>query len=439
MTELGHAAFYVRNLERSVAFYQKVVGLSVVGRIFNGRAAILSGGKNHHELLLIQISVADGPLMGRRIGLYHMGWKVGGCFTELQKALDRAQTYGVKIEGTADHGVMFSLYVRDPDGNEVELFVDNPDCDWRTDSSWMEAPVKPLDLSVPYQHRAPPASNVRLGLHQPAPRQQPTAPPVSTTPRPTQQQQQMQTPPRSMQPQQPTQAQPTHTPPRPVQPHVQVPVTPRPAQPAQVQPTPAVTMRPVQAHPQPTPMQARFAQVQPQPPQPMQPPVPVPPRPVQIRPAAPATTTVTSRPITPPPPQTVAPPQPAKPAPVVTAPVPVQQPPIQPPMEQDNVHGFDAMANYASEELPPTGLFYQEPIIQEVLPQIQETIANFVNESVTQNQYFQSEAIPDAVQPMNVEYETANAAMNVGEEQTNVSWVENELPIEMFQNLESSA
>jgi len=148
MPELGHLAYYVHDMDRTVAFYQDVVGLTLVGRIFGGRAAVLSGGRSHHELLLIQVSTADGPLTGRRIGLYHAGWKVGDSLQELYQALDRAQTHGVPTDGIADQGMVFSLYLRDPDGNEVELFVDNPGCDWRRDTSWMEAPTKPLDLST---------------------------------------------------------------------------------------------------------------------------------------------------------------------------------------------------------------------------------------------------------------------------------------------------
>jgi catechol 2,3-dioxygenase len=146
MTELGHVVFYVRELERSVAFYRDVVGLSVKGRIFNGRAALLSGGRTHHELLLIQVGDAPGPLAGRRIGLYHTGWKVGDSLADLRAARDRCARAGHVIEGMSDHTVSQSLYLRDPDGNEVELFVDDPGYDWRGDDRWMEAPVKPLAL-----------------------------------------------------------------------------------------------------------------------------------------------------------------------------------------------------------------------------------------------------------------------------------------------------
>jgi catechol 2,3-dioxygenase len=146
MAELGHVVLYVRSLDRSIGFYRDLVGLELKGRIFHGRAAILTGGRTHHELLLIEVGQAPGPLTGRRLGLYHMGWKVGDSLDVLRQTRDRLQAAGVDIEGQSDHTVSQSLYLHDPDGNEVELFVDNPAVDWQQDLSWMEAPVKPLDL-----------------------------------------------------------------------------------------------------------------------------------------------------------------------------------------------------------------------------------------------------------------------------------------------------
>ncbi len=146
MTELGHVVFYVRRLAPMLAFYTGVVGLTPRGSIFHGRAALLTGGRTHHELLLIEVGDAEGPPAGRRIGLYHVGWKVGDTLDDLRAARARIEAAGVPIEGISDHTVSQSLYLRDPDGNEVELFVDNPAFDWRTDDGWMEAPVKPLRL-----------------------------------------------------------------------------------------------------------------------------------------------------------------------------------------------------------------------------------------------------------------------------------------------------
>jgi len=144
MPTLGHVVFYVRDLDASVAFYRDAVGLTEVGRVFNHRAALLTGGTTHHELLLIAVGDAPGPLTGRRIGLYHVGWKVGEDLADLRAAKERLEHLGVAIEGAADHTVSQSLYLHDPDGNEIELYVDDPRVIWRHDRSWMEAPVKPL-------------------------------------------------------------------------------------------------------------------------------------------------------------------------------------------------------------------------------------------------------------------------------------------------------
>jgi catechol 2,3-dioxygenase len=146
MTELGHVVYYVRDLEASLRFYREAVGLEVSGKVFNGRAALLTGGRTHHELLLIEVGEASGPPAGKRIGLYHVGWKIGAGLEELKQARDRIVELGYMIDGLSDHTVSQSIYLRDPDGNEVELFVDNPTVDWKADSSWMEAPVKPLAL-----------------------------------------------------------------------------------------------------------------------------------------------------------------------------------------------------------------------------------------------------------------------------------------------------
>lgn len=146
MTTLAHVVYYVRDLDRSVAFYRDVVGLEVSGRIFNNRAAILTGGSTHHELLLIDAGDAEGPLQGKRVGLYHVGWKIGDSIDDLRACYRRLQEMSCPIDGMSDHVVSQSIYLRDPDGNEVELFVDNPDVDWKTDPRWMETPVRPLRL-----------------------------------------------------------------------------------------------------------------------------------------------------------------------------------------------------------------------------------------------------------------------------------------------------
>ena len=146
MIELGHVVYYVRNLDASLKFYQQTIGLNLTGKVFNNRAAVLTGGATHHELLLIEVGEATGPLSGHRIGLYHVGWKIGDSLDELRQMRDRLLAQGNEIDGMSDHTVSQSLYLRDPDGNEVELYVDDPNIDWKMDDSWMDAPVKKLLL-----------------------------------------------------------------------------------------------------------------------------------------------------------------------------------------------------------------------------------------------------------------------------------------------------
>lgn len=146
MAHLGHVVFYVRNLERSLAFYRDVVGLALVGRIFRGKAAMLTGGRTHHELLLIEVGNQPGPATGMRVGLYHVGWKVGDDLDALRATRERLRKAGYDIDGQSDHTVSQSLYLRDPDGNEIELYVDDPRIDWQNDLSWLEEPVKPLQF-----------------------------------------------------------------------------------------------------------------------------------------------------------------------------------------------------------------------------------------------------------------------------------------------------
>ena len=143
---LGHVVFYVKDLERSLAFYRDLLGFTEVGRVFNGAAAALTSGRTHHELLLIQVGEAPGPPQGRRLGLYHIGIKVGDNLDELRAAKMELEQAGVEIDGMSDHTVSQSLYLHDPDGNEVELYVDADESVWKNNPAAVVSPIKPLRL-----------------------------------------------------------------------------------------------------------------------------------------------------------------------------------------------------------------------------------------------------------------------------------------------------
>lgn len=151
--ELGHIVLYVRDLQRSSDFYRDVLGWrQVVGGAgsplpFPAAAFAAPANRTHHELLLIEVGPDAASLPeGRRIGMYHFGLKVGDSDDELRDALATLQAHGVPITGASDHTVTHSLYVADPDGNEIELYIDVPGVDWRSDPALIASPIKPLRL-----------------------------------------------------------------------------------------------------------------------------------------------------------------------------------------------------------------------------------------------------------------------------------------------------
>lgn len=143
---LGHVVFYVRSIERSLQFYRDLLGFTEIGRIFDGKAAALTSGRTHHELLLIEVGDAPRAPAGRRLGLYHIGIKIGDSLEELRKAKQELEGAGVPLIGMSDHTVSQSLYLTDPDGNEVELYVDADPAIWRSDPAAVLSPIKPLVL-----------------------------------------------------------------------------------------------------------------------------------------------------------------------------------------------------------------------------------------------------------------------------------------------------
>jgi catechol 2,3-dioxygenase len=147
--ELGHLVLYVRDLERSRRFYRDVLGWHEVTEDarLGMPAAAFSSGRTHHELLLIEVGPDATPIpRGRRVGLYHFGLKIGESDDDLREALKRLAEADVRVNGASDHTVTHSLYIQDPDGNEIELYIDVQPELWREDPAAVMAPIKPLRL-----------------------------------------------------------------------------------------------------------------------------------------------------------------------------------------------------------------------------------------------------------------------------------------------------
>ncbi len=146
--ELGHVVLYVTNLERSVHFYRDVLGFPVVGEMKLGMksgAVAFSTGRTHHEMLLIEIGGEPRSPYKLEPGLYHIGLKVANSHDELKSVYEELKANNVPIIGMSDHSVTHSIYIHDPDGNELELYADVSD-EWKTNPSAVMAPIKPLNL-----------------------------------------------------------------------------------------------------------------------------------------------------------------------------------------------------------------------------------------------------------------------------------------------------
>jgi len=94
---LGHVVFYVKDLKRSVEFYGDLLGFNKIGTLtLPFKAAAFTSGRTHHEILLIEVGEAPRPPQGHRIGLYHVGIKIGDSLDELRSARDELIEAGGK-------------------------------------------------------------------------------------------------------------------------------------------------------------------------------------------------------------------------------------------------------------------------------------------------------------------------------------------------------
>lgn len=139
---LGHIVLKVRDLKRSVPFYRDVLGFKEVAR-YGSKMVFFSLGENHHDLALAEIGSSASMPNSNSVGLYHAAFKVGDSLQELKWFKDRLEWHGVRIIGMSDHQVSQSIYISDPDGIEIEIYVDADPKLWK-DSPELVATVKPL-------------------------------------------------------------------------------------------------------------------------------------------------------------------------------------------------------------------------------------------------------------------------------------------------------
>ncbi len=144
--DIGHVHLKVADLERAVRFYSDVLGFELTQR-YGDQAAFLAAGDYHHHIGLNTWESAGGtPPAPGTTGLFHAAIRYP-TRAALGRALRRLVEHEVTLSGASDHGVSEALYLRDPDGNGLELYYDRPQEQWPRDANGGIAMITaPLDL-----------------------------------------------------------------------------------------------------------------------------------------------------------------------------------------------------------------------------------------------------------------------------------------------------
>jgi catechol 2,3-dioxygenase len=147
--DIGHVHLKVSDLERAVAFYRDVLGFEVMHRYGDQAAFLSAGGYHHHIGLNTWESQGGSPPPRGTTGLYHVAIRYPDR-KSLADALRRLVEAKVPVTGATDHGVSEAIYLRDPDGNGIELYRDRPREEWpmASDGSGVAMYNAPFDLQA---------------------------------------------------------------------------------------------------------------------------------------------------------------------------------------------------------------------------------------------------------------------------------------------------
>ena len=143
--KIGHVHLKVRNLEQSIAFYRRYLGMQVTEQVGN-TMAFLSSGSMHHEVALQEVG-AGAVTPGRfDVGLYHAAFEVADA-AELAQVRQKLTQGGVHVS-PVDHRISRALYFTDPDGNGLEVYLDTREAEqgaklWRG----VDRPMRPDALT----------------------------------------------------------------------------------------------------------------------------------------------------------------------------------------------------------------------------------------------------------------------------------------------------
>ena len=143
--EIGHVHLKVADLERSIAFYNGVLGFDVMQRMGTSAAFLSAGGYHHHIGLNTWESKGGGPPPFGATGLYHFAINYP-TRRDLAVAIKRLLDWGWRIDGASDHGTHEAIYLHDPDGNGIELAWDREPAQWPVRDGALVFDRKALDF-----------------------------------------------------------------------------------------------------------------------------------------------------------------------------------------------------------------------------------------------------------------------------------------------------
>lgn len=141
---VGHVVLKMRDLDAAKRFYGEALGMQISSE--SPRAVFFRFGEYHHDIGVFKVSEQAELPKEDQVGLGHLALVVGSleALTQVSK---RLKEHGVTIETTLDHGMTLSLYIKDPDGNVVEIYCEVPDYDWRGQDDFTKH-REPFDLDA---------------------------------------------------------------------------------------------------------------------------------------------------------------------------------------------------------------------------------------------------------------------------------------------------
>ena len=146
--DIGHVHLKVADIDRSLAFYRDILGFEVMQRIGDEAAFVSAGGYHHHLGLNTWDSRGGSAPPANTTGLYHVAIRYPDR-AQLGNALKRLVEANWPISGATDHGVSEAIYLRDPDGNGIELYRDRPEEEWpRAEDGGLSMISARLDLDA---------------------------------------------------------------------------------------------------------------------------------------------------------------------------------------------------------------------------------------------------------------------------------------------------